>query len=132
MYFIYFKWIAWPRYYCLIYCACASRYIAMMWGSKSVSNNQSVSTNRRIGTIQCPEKWNDNVQYGCHSNTEVTACNCRSKETCPLPRNCLATNVIYKAEVTTTNDMSKKHYIGMTAGLFKLHYNQGIEVSYNF
>ena len=44
------------------YCACASRYIAMMWGSKSVSNNQSVSNNRRIGTNQCPEKRNNNIR----------------------------------------------------------------------
>ena len=36
---------------------------------------------------------------------------------------CLATNVIYKAEVITTDDMSKKRYIGMTAGPFKLRYN---------
>ena len=68
-------------------------------------------------------KHNSYILHKSRSNTEVTTCNCRNKETCPLPGNCLATNVIYKAEVTTTNDMSKKHYIGMTAGPFKLRYN---------
>lgn len=68
------------------------------------------------------KKHNSRVLLKSRSNTEVTACNCL-EETCPLPGNCLVPNVIYKAKVTTTNDMTKKHYIGMTAGPFKLRYN---------
>ena len=49
-------------------------------------------------------------------------CNCRRKEECPIPENCLATNVIYKAEVTTTDNAETKKYIGMTSNEFKVRY----------
>ena len=49
-------------------------------------------------------------------------CNCRRKEECPIPENCLATNVIYKAKVTTTDNAETKKYIGMTSNEFKVRY----------
>ena len=49
-------------------------------------------------------------------------CNCRRKEECPIPENCLATNVINKAEVTTTDNAETKKYIGMTSNEFKVRY----------
>ena len=51
-----------------------------------------------------------------------SSCNCRNKNECPLPGNCLATNVIYKAVVTTTDNTQSKEYIGMTANEFKQRY----------
>ena len=52
-------------------------------------------------------------------NTETDNCNCDNKNTCPLPKQCMTNNIIYKATVTT-NDT--KHYIGMTATTFKERY----------
>ena len=47
--------------------------------------------------------------------TDETNCNCRNKDKCPLSGNCLASNVIYQAEVTKTDNKDKELYIGMTA-----------------
>jgi hypothetical protein len=40
--------------------------------------------------------------------TETDNCNCDNKNTCPLPKQCMTNNIIYKATVTTnnTNDTS--------------------------
>jgi hypothetical protein len=48
-------------------------------------------------------------------NTETDNCNCDNKNTCPLPKQCMTNNIIYKATVTTNNTNDIKHYIGMTA-----------------
>ncbi|PIK54847.1 hypothetical protein BSL78_08276 [Apostichopus japonicus] len=47
-----------------------------------------------------------------HTSKEKEACNCRKKDTCPLNGNCQASNIIYKAEVKTTDNC--KTYIGLT------------------
>ena len=52
-------------------------------------------------------------------NTETDNCNCDNKNTCPLPKQCMTNNIIYKATVTTNNTNDTKHYIGMTATTFK-------------
>jgi hypothetical protein len=53
-------------------------------------------------------------------NTETDNCNCDNKNTCPLPKQSMSNNIIYKATVTTENTNDTKHYIGMTATTFKL------------
>ena len=55
-------------------------------------------------------------------NTETDNCNCDNKNTCPLPKQCMTNNIIYKATVTTNNTNDTKHYIGMTATTFKERY----------
>jgi hypothetical protein len=55
-------------------------------------------------------------------NTETDNCNCDNKNACPLPKQCMTNNIIYKATVTTKNTNDTKHYIGMTATTFKEHY----------
>ncbi|PIK41358.1 hypothetical protein BSL78_21790 [Apostichopus japonicus] len=55
-----------------------------------------------------------------HTSKEKEACNCRKKDTCPLNGNCQASNIIYKAEVKTTDNC--KTYIGLTEPPFKLRY----------
>ena len=72
------------------------------------SNNSSVSVFQRIIII---------------TTTDETNCNCRNKDKCPLSGNCLASNVIYQAEVTKTDDKDKKLYIGMVAHPFKHRFN---------
>ena len=52
-------------------------------------------------------------------NTETDNCNCDNKNTCPLPKQCMTNNIIYKATVTTNYTNDTKHYIGMTATTFK-------------
>ena len=52
-------------------------------------------------------------------------CNCRDKDSCPLQGNCLATNIIYNAEVTSNNQ--KMTYIGLTEPPFKLRYNNHLQ-----
>ena len=44
-------------------------------------------------------------------------CNCRRKEECPMEGNCLASCLVYKAEVKTSDD--KKVYYGSCSGSFK-------------
>ena len=47
-------------------------------------------------------------------------CNCRNKEECPLNNQCLKSNIVYRAQVTT--DDNTKEYIGCTATTFKERY----------
>ena len=54
--------------------------------------------------------------------TDVQGCNCRIKNQCPLPGQCLTLRIVYQAEVTTTDDSHTKYYIGMTANRFKERY----------
>jgi hypothetical protein len=52
-------------------------------------------------------------------NTKTDNCNCDNKNTCPLPKQCVTNNIIYKA---TDNKNDTRHYIGMTATTFKERY----------
>ena len=56
--------------------------------------------------------------------TPQNGCNCRKEDQCPLDNNRLITNVIYKANVTTDKDNTRKNYIGLTEGTFKQQYTQ--------
>ena len=57
------------------------------------------------------------------TNTNYTRnCNCRCTERCPTQGNCLKANVIYKADVTTTDNNMTKTYIRVTANNFKTRY----------
>ena len=54
-------------------------------------------------------------------------CNCRRKEQCPLQGNCLTNNIVYRADVTTTDTRETKQYIGMTANSSKERYRNHIK-----
>ena len=47
-------------------------------------------------------------------------CSCRKKEDCPLNGECLVSEVVYQATVTTRN--KEETYIGFTATQFKARY----------
>jgi hypothetical protein len=50
-------------------------------------------------------------------------CNCQKKENCPMNNNCLATNIIYEASLTSTNpNITTKKYIGLCEATFKKRY----------
>ena len=53
--------------------------------------------------------------------TKKRTCNCVDKSKCPLSQNCLISNIIYKAVLTSTNPLSKeKIYFGIAETAFKL------------
>ena len=52
---------------------------------------------------------------------QTKPCNCRDKSNCPLNGECLATNVIYEAKLTTTD--STMLYYGTSENEFKYRYN---------
>ena len=56
-------------------------------------------------------------------NTETENCNCRTKETCPLDKQCLTSGVIYQATVLRQDKQQKETYIGLTENTFKTRYN---------
>ena len=58
----------------------------------------------------------------CDDFENKRKCNCRNKNLCPLDGECLTSNVIYEATVTTTSG-DRKTYIGMTENDFKTRYN---------
>ena len=49
-------------------------------------------------------------------------CNCRKPEECPLSRECLASNIVYRATVSTIGTATQMYYIGSTATTFKQRY----------
>ena len=66
-------------------------------------------------------KRHDNRTKSTNTNN-TRHCNCRQPDQCPIQGNCLKTNVIYKAEVTTTDNNETRTYIGVTANDFKTRY----------
>ncbi len=49
-------------------------------------------------------------------------CNCRQNRQCPIQGKCLHANVVYKADITTTDNNDTKSYIGVTSNDFKTRY----------
>ena len=57
------------------------------------------------------------------NTTSQPACNCRNPNNCPIPGNCLAKCIVYKATITAPSKPVKT-YFGLTEGDFKQRYNQ--------
>ena len=67
---------------------------------------------------------NHNRKLLNEENTNVnqnTLCNCRNAEDCPLEGHCLASELVYKANVVT--NQNEKFYLGITEPEFKARYN---------
>ena len=62
----------------------------------------------------------NNQQQSQQNNT--INCNCRRSSECPVDGQCLTKSVVYKAEVTTTDNDKIQTYIGVTANEFKTRY----------
>ena len=60
---------------------------------------------------------NNNFNKDKNKTDNTPTCNCRSKNSCPLNNKCLIKNVIYKATITSNNEI--KDYIGSTGNTFK-------------
>ena len=61
-----------------------------------------------------------NNKLTANNTPKQESCNCRKKESCPLPGKCKTKNIIYEATVKTQEE--EKSYIGLTATTFKERY----------
>ena len=86
--------------------------------SYSCNENMKSFITRHNKTIL---KRHDNQTKPTNTNS-TRHCNCRQPDQCPIHGNCLKTNVIYKAEVTKTDNNETRTYIGVTANDFKTRY----------
>ena len=69
-------------------------------------------------------------QHATQNNTNTKQTkqrNCRLRNQCPANGNCLANNVIYQAEVSTSDGSETKSYIGVTANQFKTRYRNHLK-----
>ena len=64
-----------------------------------------------------------NVKRNQTTMNKQTTCNCKNRDTCPLAGKCLMESVVYRADVTATDNKERKSYIGVTANDFKQRYN---------
>ena len=74
-----------------------------------MNNVKSIITkhNARIAKNDKPQDKNTNN------------CNCPENTTCPLEKQCMTKDIVYKATVTASNTNTIKNYIGMTGTTFK-------------
>lgn len=62
------------------------------------------------------------IHSGAHKPAPVVSeYNCRVKDDCPVNGNCLASDVVYQADVTTLEG-TVSYWIGMTGGTFKTRF----------
>ena len=54
-------------------------------------------------------------------------CNCRQRVNCPTDGKCLTRSLVYKAEVTSTDDNTTQTYIVVTANDFKTRYRNHLK-----
>ena len=87
-----------------------------LFNRKTVKISYSCTTN--IGSIM--QAHNKKLISKCNQTNSRT-CNCRNKDTCPVPGKCCTQCVVYKAEITTANETVS--YIGSTGGEFKTRFN---------
>ena len=66
-------------------------------------------------------KGHNSKLLNTENKEEQRKCNCRTKDQCPVNGDCLATCLIYKAEVSHSNTIQT--YYGQCEGEFKLRYN---------
>ena len=52
-------------------------------------------------------------------NVEIQKCNCQVKAEYPVPGKCQIDKVIYRATVTSSIEIERLTYVGLTAGEFK-------------
>ena len=86
--------------------------------SYSCSENMKSFINRHNKTIL----QNHDKQNTTRRTNDSRLCNCRNRNDCPIQGDCLQTNVVYKAEITTTDNNETKTYIGVTANEFKTRF----------
>ena len=73
------------------------------------------------------KKHTDTLNSERLNKDDEKLCNCRQRENCPTEGKCLTKSVVYKAEVTTTDDNAKQTYIGVTANDFKTRYRNHLK-----
>ena len=82
----------------------------------------SYSCTKNIKTII--NNHNSKILYQNNNNQINRTCNCNRKNHCPLKGNCLTTNCVYKASITSNMpNYHEKIYIGSTATTFKKRFS---------
>ena len=71
--------------------------------------------------------YDNKLSYTQEARAVTNTCNCRVKNHCPLGGQCMASSIVYKATVSTSNTSITKHYIGMTASTFKERYRNHVK-----
>ena len=87
-------------------------------------NNLKISYSCTENMASIISKHNKKILNTKPPITTSKSCNCRIKDDCPLNNNCLTTNIVYNAKVTTNEDATGKNYIGSTEGTFKQRFTQ--------
>ena len=87
-------------------------------------NNLKISYSCTENMASIINKHNKKILNTKTPTPALKPCNCRIKEDCPLNNNCLTTNIVYNAKVTTNEDTTGKNYIGVTEGTFKQRFTQ--------
>ena len=67
------------------------------------------SYGRRAFKTSVPSLWND-LPYNIKTLKDMLTCNCRDKRSCPLDGKCNVRNIIYQAEVTTSQSTANLHW----------------------
>ena len=80
-------------------------------------NTLKVSYSCMRNIQQIIKSHNTDVMKRANQEPKQKTCNCRQPINCPLRGNCLASDVIYKA--TVTSDSTDTSYIGLASGQFK-------------
>ena len=90
-----------------------------IFNRNTIKLSYSSTTNFKSKIIAHNNKILNKNNKNDKNSTEDKLCNCR-KEPCPLNNQCLTSNLIYRAVITT--DKTTKHYVGSTGNTFKERY----------
>ena len=93
--------------------------------SYSCTDNMKSFLDKHNKTIL--KKHTDTLNSERLNKDDEKLCNCRQRENCPTEGKCLTKSVVYKAEVTTTDDNARQTYIGVTANDFKTRYRNHLK-----
>ena len=83
-------------------------------------NNVKISYSCTPNINQTINAHNKNITK--EETVQKNSCNCTKRNECPLNNNCLNTNLIYKATISSNVPSTPKTYIGLTEGPFKQRY----------
>ena len=73
--------------------------------------------NNCMSTVKLIIKKHNKTVLHPRTNTKERTCSCINKETCPLQEKCLTNNILYKATLTSNQNIYQhKVYYGVTYG----------------
>ena len=79
----------------------------------------SYSCTKNVASIISGHNKRISKQTVNQASQQQRACNCRNRDSCPLGNECLSSNIIYEATVTSLPEEGKKYYVGLCSTSFK-------------